>query len=324
MATVAILGSGAVGLFYGSQLVLAGHAVRFWLRRDLARIRAHGLDVVSAGSADVPGLVPPGLHLGPERFRACASAAECLDGAPLDWLLVAVKTTQLAAVLPQVAQLCASPATRVVTMCNGIGIEERLAPVVGAHRLFAALAHVCLERRADGTVEHQAHGKLLLGHARDEAAALQGLSELIAGAGIACYQVGSLREARWRKLVWNLPYNGLSVSMGRDGWDTARIMADAPSRVLVRELMEEVIAVANADLRAAGAGALIEAAWCDEMLRRTESMGPYLTSTLRDWRAGQACEIDCLFAEPVARAARLAVAAPRMAMLLALLRSRMP
>jgi len=324
MATVAILGSGAVGLFYGSQLVLAGHAVRFWLRRDLVRIRSHGLTVVTAGSHDVAGLAPPGIHLAPERFRACASAEECLAGAPLDWLLVAVKTTQLEAILPQVARLCVEAGTRVVTMCNGIGIEERLAPVVGAHRLFAALAHVCLERRADATIDHQAHGKLLLGHARDEPGPLQVLSELIAGAGISCYQVGSLREARWRKLAWNLPYNGLSVVMGRDGWDTVQIMADPPSRLLVRALMEEVIQVANADLRAAGSIALIEEAWCDEMLRRTESMGPYLTSTLRDWRAGLPCEIDSLFAEPVARAARLAIAAPRMAMLLALLRSRMP
>jgi len=171
-------------------------------------------------------------------------------------------------------------------MCNGIGIEERLAPTVGAQRLFAALAHVCLERRLDGSVEHQAHGKLLLGHARDESAAVQELAELVAGAGISCYQVGSLREARWRKLVWNLPYNGLSVVLGRDGWDTARIMADAETASLVRALMEEVIRVANADLSAHGATARIEPSWCDEMIRRTAVMGPYRTSTLRDWRAG--------------------------------------
>ena len=209
-------------------------------------------------------------------------------------------------------------------MCNGIGIEERLAPTVGAQRLFAALAHVCLERRLDGSVEHQAHGKLLLGHARDESAAVQELAELVAGAGISCYQVGSLREARWRKLVWNLPYNGLSVVLGRDGWDTARIMADAETASLVRALMEEVIRVANADLSAHGATARIEPSWCDEMIRRTAVMGPYRTSTLRDWRAGLPCEIGSLFAEPVARAQRLGVDAPRMAMLLSVLRSRMP
>jgi len=168
MARVAVLGSGAVGLFYGSQLVQAGHEVRFWLRRDLARIRQDGITVHSHGSADVAGLVAPGLHLPAGRFAACASVAECLHGAALDWVLIAVKTTQLADILPALAQLCADARTRVVAMCNGIGIEELLAPTVGAHRLFAALAHVCLERRADGSVEHQAHGKLLLGQARDE------------------------------------------------------------------------------------------------------------------------------------------------------------
>ena len=324
MATVAIIGSGAVGLFYGSQLVQAGHEVRFWLRRDLERIRAQGLTVHSHGSPDVAGLVAPGRHLPAGRFRACASAAECLQGAALDWVVVAVKTTQLADILPALALLCADARTRVVAMCNGIGIEERLVPTVGAHRLFAALAHVCLERRADGSVEHQAHGKLLLGHARDERGPLAQLADLVADAGIACYQVGSLREARWRKLVWNLPYNGLSVVFGRDGWDTQRIMADVEGRSLVRALMEEVIQVANADLAASGAAAAIELSWCDEMLARTTGMGAYRTSTLRDWRAGAPCEIESLFAEPVVRAARLGVAAPHMAMLLTVLRSRMP
>ena len=112
--------------------------------------------------------------------------------------------------------------------------------------------------------------------------------------------------------------------LGREGWHTARIMADNEAGGLVRALMMEVIQVANADLAAAGARALIEAAWCDEMLARTGSMGAYRTSTLRDWRAGAPCEIESLFAEPVARAVRHGVSTPRMAMLLTVLRSRLP
>ena len=320
---IAILGSGAVGLFYGGQLVLAGHDVRFLLRRDHARIVENGLVIHSTGSPEVTAVRAPLTVIPASRFRACSTPEQCVEDGPLEWVVLAVKTTSLGDIQPSLARVLGKDArTRLVVMCNGIGVEERLAEHVASERIYAALAHVCLNRRDDGSVDHLAHGKLLLGHQLDAPERVRELSLLITSAGISSYQVSSLREARYRKLVWHLPYNGLSVVLGARGCDTEAIMSDAGSRELVGELMREVISVANADLARIPGAALIEPTWSDEMFNRTTVMGPYLTSTLLDWRAGRPLEIETMFAEPVARARRLGVHAPRMEMLLSMVRDR--
>ena len=55
--------------------------------------------------------------------------------------------------------------------------------------------------------------------------------------------VADLARERWRKLVWNIPFNGLSVVAGVD---TAKILADENLRLLALELMDETIAIAQA------------------------------------------------------------------------------
>jgi 2-dehydropantoate 2-reductase len=123
--------------------------------------------------------------------------------------------------------------------------------------------------------------------------------------------------------VWNIPYNGLSLVMGRDGSATDEIMVDPERRQLVEALMREVVAAANADLAAAGKSARIDAEeWVREMMARTLEMGPYVTSTLLDYRAGSPLEVDAIFAEPVRRASAAGVAVPRLEMLLTLVRQR--
>ncbi len=52
-----------------------------------------------------------------------------------------------------------------------------------------------------------------------------------------------LEQARWQKLVWNIPYNGLSVLLKSS---TAPLMANADSRSLIEAIMEEVIGAAGA------------------------------------------------------------------------------
>ncbi|MBA3707281.1 MAG: 2-dehydropantoate 2-reductase [Planctomycetes bacterium] len=320
MARIAVIGSGAVGLFYGAQFVLAGHDVRFLLRRDFARIAADGIRIDTTATTEIASARDgSSIVLPPTSFRACRDVDACALGGRPEWILLAVKTTAIAEVLPMVAAL-ADAGTAVAVLCNGLGVEERVATRLPPESVFGALAQVCLRRREDGTVHHQAQGKLLLGHLRDDPDRLARLSQLVGGAGIASEACGCLLEARWRKLVWNFPFNGLSVALDAD---TATILATPERCALVAELMAEIIAAANADLAAAGKTSRIDAAsWILEMMRRTRAMGAYATSTLLDLRAGSALEVEALFAEPVRRALAAGIAAPRMTTLLEQVRER--
>jgi 2-dehydropantoate 2-reductase len=315
MASIAVIGSGAIGLLYGAQLALAGHDVRFLLRRDYERIARDGLVIDTTPTKEIERAREGAtLRLAPTAFRACREPADCARGGAPEWVLLALKTTALDDAPALLAPMI-GPGTRVVAMCNGLGVEERLARHVEADRVYGAMAHVCVVRRDDGSVHHQAHGKLLLGHLRDDPARLRELAELVSSAGVGFYEAACLLEARWRKLTWNIPYNGLSVALDLE---TDAIMERPELRARVVALMAEVVAVANADLARAGKPARIDAVeWPLEMRERTLRMGAYATSTLLDWRAGRPLEIDAIFAEPVRRAREMRVPTPEMERLLA-------
>jgi 2-dehydropantoate 2-reductase len=277
--------------------------VGFLARRDAATLASRGLLLHQTSTPQVAGSEVARLHMTPTAFQV-ASDPHALK--PPDWLLIALKTTALDA-LPALAGPLIGPRTRVVALCNGLGAEERLAELAPPQQVLGLVCFVCINRDADGTIHHLAHGQLTAGSFTEDPEEAARLVELWTSAGITCHAPSSLREARWRKLVWNVPFNGLGVV---HDLTTDRILADPALLIEARTLMREVIAAANADLAAAGRTERLEDAWADEQERRTHEMGAYVSSTLMDARAGAPLELDALFGEPLRRAERLGVATP--------------
>ena len=122
--------------------------------------------------------------------------------------------------------------------------------------------------------------------------------------GVVCSVVDDLARERWRKLVWNIPFNGLSVVAG--SIDTAKILGDEKLRLLALELMDETIAIARA------CGHNLPTALGLEEMKRTPQMGDFRPSTLMDYLAGRPLEIEPIWGEPLRRAKALGVAAPKL------------
>src|SRR5262245_16154808 len=111
---IGVIGSGALGCFYGARLVRAGHDVSFLMRRDYETVREHGLEVRSFEGD---------FHIRPSAFDSPAAMGQC------DLVLVGIKTTDnesLSRLLPPVC----SNSTRVMTLQNGLGNEEAVAAVL--------------------------------------------------------------------------------------------------------------------------------------------------------------------------------------------------
>lgn len=307
MATVAVIGAGAVGQFYGAQAAWAGHELRLLARRDADRLERCGLVLRQAPTDQVASTAAhPELAIPPDRLRVCRRPEDLRAGGDPDWIWLATKLVDLDAVADLVAPAC-GPRTRVVVLGNGLGAEDHLARRLDPDRLFGLLCFVCINRLADGSVVHLAHGRVGAGHFREDAGERAALAALVRSCGIACDEPACLLEARWRKLVWNVPYNGLCTRHDRT---TEHITGTPDLRAESRALMAEVIAAANADLAAHARSERIEDAWADEQERRTLEMGAYAPSTLLDLRAGLPLELALIIAEPLRRARRLGVPCP--------------
>lgn len=317
MARVVIVGAGAIGQFYGAQLILAGHDVRFVARRDLPALRGRGLRLLQEPTEHIASTAGRReVLLPPQAFRATADPAEAAAGGA-DWCLLATK----ASALPEAERLCGpavAAGARVAALLNGLGVEDRLAAWCPAERIHGVLCFICVNRDDDGTVRHIAHGKVGVGHLGDDPRRRGELAGLWRSAGVAVAEPPCLLEARWRKLAWNIPFNGLSVHGGLPGRGTRTILDDAGLRACCERLMRETIRAGNADLAAHGRAERIdEDAWSAEQFRLTGEMGDYLTSTLLDLRGGRPLETEFIFREPLRRALALGVAVPEMARLVA-------
>lgn len=297
---IAVIGAGSVGLFYGGRLAAQGHKVRFLLRSGYEEALREGIHIHS----------PDGdTHLSrPEIFRAP------LEIGPVDLVIVAVKTTA-SSHLPQLLPPLLRPETAILTLQNGLGSEEFLAEHFGSGRILGGLCFVCLTRRTRASVDHAGHGTLSLGEfQRPPSARTQTLVKAFQSSGIETHLVEDLAAERWRKLVWNVPFNGLAVAAG--GLTTDHILKDPHLLTRCRTLMEEIIGIATA------LGHVIEPGYADFQIERTRSMGAYRPSTLVDWQAGQEMEIEPIWGEPLRHARALELETPELARLYDEIRSR--
>jgi 2-dehydropantoate 2-reductase len=297
----AVVGAGAVGCFYGIRLAAAGADVQFLLRGDAEVVRAGGLALTS----------PEGdLHL--PRPRVAGHWAEL---EPCDVLLVATKATANDAVLAELAAhadrlLAAGGAVLLVQ--NGIGAEPAFARAASGRAVLGGLAFLCAQRRGPGAVTHLDYGALTIAaHAAGEQPAgvtplMRSIAADLAVSGTEAILDEDLVRARWRKLMWNVPFNPLSVILDAS---TAELMGDPATVALVGRIMAEVAAAAAAQ------GRELPADLAGDLLAATARMAPYETSMKLDADAGRRLEVDVMLAEPLRRADRAGVAMPAVAAL---------
>ena len=292
-----VVGMGAVGGFYGAHLQRSGVPVHFLVRRDAALVRENGLSILSKPLGD--------FHV--ENVQV-DEHVEALP--PCDVVLVALKTTQnraLGKILPTLLR----PGGVVLVLQNGLEPELEASRIVGAERIVGGLTFLCAAKEAPGRVRHWGFGTVTLGAYQSLATAalsarLEQVNRDFNAAGIATVLADNLRAARWHKLVWNIPFNGLSVIL-RAG--TQALLKSSEGRLLVLALMHEVIQLARAS------GVFLPSSVIAAMLESTEAMPDYTTSMKLDFDKRRPLEIEAIFGAPLRVADQLGVEVPYIRML---------
>jgi len=299
--SVAVVGSGAIGLYYGGRLAEAGDDVRFLAKSDFDALSQNGIRAESvAGDFHLPRV---------EVFRSPEEIG------PVDVVIVSWKATAngaLAETLPPLLH----EGTQVLTLQNGLGNCESIAEIVGAERVCGGLCFVCVNRTAPGRISHTAGGRLTIGEFSKE---VPGRAEAMAArfreAKIPAAATDDLLMAQWEKLVWNIPFNGLAVAEG--GVTTDVLLSDARTENTIRELMWEVVTAARAQ------GIPLDGALVETNIERTRPMGPYRPSTMIDFMEGRELELGPIWEEPLRRANAAGVAAPALEKLLDRMKARL-
>ena len=276
----AVIGTGAIGGFYGGRLMRAGNEVNFLLHTDYEYVRENGLQIDSCDGS---------FHLDHVKtFRKTADMPE------VDVILVCLKSTRehlLKEMLPPIIKN--NPL--VVLIQNGIGLEDDLHAIFPELQIAAGLAFICSGKVGPGHIDHQCYGSINIGNysCHDDALMNQFISDLKA-AEIEVNTVEYL-EARWKKAVWNMPFNGMTVALDTM---TNKLLENPSTRQLIRDQMMEVVGAAKA-LGVNG----VDEAFVEKMIQMTDAMTPYKPSMKLDFDNHRPMEIDYLYSKGIQQAA---------------------
>ncbi|MCG6946321.1 MAG: 2-dehydropantoate 2-reductase [Deltaproteobacteria bacterium] len=296
---ILVVGTGAIGGFYGGKLAQAGASVSTLCRSDYEVVKSKGITVTST--------------LGDFQFTPEKVIRDLGEyGPPPDYILVGLK------VLPEIdtAEIIrevVGPETAIVLLQNGVEIEEPVARTYPDNEIISGLAFICATRTSPGHIDHTDFGRVVIGrYPAGKSVEVEELARLFNEAGLKCEVTEDAVTARWRKLVWNAPFNPISVLGG--GADTKTMMENPESLELARKVMEEVCRIAEA------AGHPLPEEVVQQNIDGTRAMAPYKSSMLVDFEAGRPMEVEAILGSGLRVAKRHGVSAPHMESLYGLLK----
>jgi 2-dehydropantoate 2-reductase len=272
---IAIIGTGAIGGYYGARLAHDGHDVHFLLHTEYDYVKAHGLTVDS--------------HFGDFSLTQPNVYRHVDEMPPCDLVCVAVKTTVNRQVFPQIRPVL-KDGGGILLMQNGFGYEQQLAELYPNQHILGGMCFICSFRDGPGVIRHTDYGMMTLAELAESDADnrdfLTRIAQIFTHAGVDTDVKNNLTEARIRKLMWNIPYNGMSV-LGNCRTDV--LVTNPALRSATRAVMGEILEAAQA------CGVPIEASFADKMVQLTDEMEPYDPSMRLDFLAGRPLETEAIY-----------------------------
>jgi len=290
----AAIGTGAIGGYYGGRLANSGQEVHFLLHSDYEYVKNNGLKVDSVHG----DFYLKSIH----AYRSTSDMPKC------DVVLVALKTTNnklLKELLPPLLH----KDTVVILIQNGLGLEADLQKDFPGLNIAGGLAFICSSKIGEGHIGHFDEGHLNIGsYSCANPEILEQVCNDFIQSGVRT-QVLELEKARWMKLIWNIPYNGMTVVMNST---TANLMSDPVMVELLYSIMLEVVHGANS----VGQGRFsIPESYARDILEMTRHMTPYSPSMKLDFDYRRPMEIEYIYSRPISEAESVGYKMTRITML---------
>lgn len=300
---IAILGSGAVGGYYGAKLARAGHDVTFIARgAHLAAMRAKGLEIKSPALGD---------------FTVHAPAEDDTTKVGIvDVVLVAVKVYDNVTALPMIAPMI-GPGTAVLTIQNGVDSPSEIAALVGEGAVLGGTTYIATALEGPGLiVQTGTHRRIVFGEVFGalprSTPRVQAIHEAFTSADIQSQAVEDGRVPIWEKFIFLVALAGFT---GATRLPIGPVWADPFIRTQFLEASREVDRLARAE------GVKVAPDRVEQIPVYVEGIpGTMRSSLLIDLQQGKKIEVEALLGSVVRRAARAGVAVPIMSTLYAVLK----
>ena len=294
---------GAVGAYFCGRLAEQGAEVAVTVRSDRELIAQKGFEIQSIAGDFI--------------FRPQAvlsSAAEYSDHA--DYLVLTSKVLPDADAV-ELLRPAVQAGTVIVLIQNGLGIEDAIAEAFPENEILSAVAYIGVTRVAPGKLAHQGAGRLTIGKfggGKSEAGTR--LCQLFNQANVQADYTEDIAFYRWKKLLWNTPFNTVSVLGGH--LDTKQMCDRGPMEDLCMKLMQETADVASSE------GYSFSAADLSDNMEYTRNYPAYKTSMLVDYESGRPLEVDAILGNVCRIAKQNGVKVPHLDTCYALLQSVSP
>jgi len=306
---VLMYGSGAIGLYYGGRLLEkeitntnSNTNVKFIARSYYEICKENGYTIKS-----IDGDINFSSNQVKDKFyNDSISLINSNKDNLIDYLIITIKSYAINENIKSMIDplIKCNPNLKIILIINGYGVDKSFVQWYGSKRVFVTLAFTCINRIFSNNsliIDHSAVGHLLIGHCDNDIHELQKMKEIFSNSKIRVETTDSLLKSIWSKLVWNITFNGLSLSLG--GVTTDIIANDKYLRHLATNLMREIIELANKDIHDFYSNRNIdekkylidESTYIETMWKYTDNMGKYKTSSAIDLVNGSELEIEYLF-----------------------------
>lgn len=299
---ILISGAGAVGAYFGGRLAEAGANVAVICRSDYDEVKANGFQISSVRGDFIF-----------KPSQVLRSAAEYQGKA--DLIIVGSKVLPEIDV-PSMIKDAVKPETTILLAQNGIDIEKNISAAFPDNEILSAIIYIGCTKTAPGKIAHTGGpGSMTFGEFRHNKAGetARKLAELFQKTPCPAELVDNIQYYRWKKLLWNIPFNSISVLGG--GLLTNEMTDRGALEKLCSAIMYEIIEVA------ASVNINLEEKLVSENIEYTRNFTPYATSMLADFRRNRQLEVEAIVGNVCRIAEANNIKIPRIQTVYALLRA---
>ena len=267
---IGVMGTGAVGGYFGSRLAAASNQVAFIARGPhLAAMQQRGL-IVESPQGNLP-------------VRDALFTDDPAQVGIVDLVLFCVKSYDTETAAANLEPLIGDR-TIILSLQNGVDNADKIAQRWGQHRTLAGVVYIGAQVIQPGRILHSTGGKIVFGELDGQFhRTSRAVEQALSAAEIPCEANRDIRTVQWRKLLWNAPFCAISCLTRAN---VKEIIGSDSLTKLALDCMTEVRAAAKTQTID------LDPALFDETLRFSKGLGEFKPSMLQDLEAGKPLEVE--------------------------------